>query len=142
MILISSLRTRLRSFLNVREYLQRRLPRRSSKPRIGSYVVHVEENLRLVVQAGMRDDLWKWLLDQGWRIETYRPDRRQYRNIPSLWVTALIDAEPAFRQKVMDNAIGSAQPRAALVRRRVDRNFEPSNSDSRQRAISKADADC
>jgi len=114
---IGLLRTRLRSFLNVREYLQRRLPRRSAKPRIGSYVVNAQENLRIIVQAGMSDELWKWLMDHGWRVESYRPDRRQYRDIPASWVTALIDAEPVFREKVMANAVQSAQARTALVRR-------------------------
>ena len=115
MIAISSLRIRLRSLFHARQQLQRRLPRRSSKPRIGAYVVHAQERLRLVVQAGMSDDLWKWLMDRGWRIETFRPDRRRYLDIPASWVIALIDAEPAFREQVLSQATLSAQPRAALA---------------------------
>ena len=52
---IGSLRTRLRSLLG--EQVPRAVPRRSRKPRIGSYVVHVEEGLRLVLQAGVSDAL-------------------------------------------------------------------------------------
>jgi hypothetical protein len=120
MILISSLRTHLRSFLTVKEYLQRRLPRKSGKPRIGSHVVNVQENLRIIVQAGMSDELWKWLMDRGWRVETYRPDRRQYRDIPALWATALIDAEPVFREKVMADAVESTQARTRWCEGRID----------------------
>ncbi len=112
---ITSLRIRLSSLFHVREPLQRRLPRRSSKPRIGTYVVHAQDRLRLVVQAGLSDDLWKWLMDQGWRVETFRPDRRRYLDIPASWVIALIDAEPAFREQVLSQATMSAQPRAVLA---------------------------
>ena len=117
MTTISSLRIRFRSLFNLRQQLQRRLPRRSSKPRIGTYVVHAEHRLRLVSQAGMSDDFWKWLMEQGWRVETFRPDRRRYLDIPVSWVIALIDAEPAFREQVLAQATASAQPRAALAQR-------------------------
>ena len=115
MIALDSLRIRIRSLLHVRQMLQRQLPRRSSKPRIGAQVVQAQQGLRFVVQAGMSDDLWKWLMDQGWRVESYRPDRRRYLDIPASWVIALIDAEPAFRDQVLGQATQSAQPRAALA---------------------------
>ncbi len=117
MIPIGSLRSHLRLLLGVRAKPPRRLPRRSSKPRIGTYVVDVRHNLRFVVRAGMSDELWRWLMDQGWRVESYRPDRRQYRDIPVSWVIALIDAEPAFRQEVLGDAMLSSQCRASLVQR-------------------------
>src|SRR3974390_1220831 len=106
-----SLRSRLRSLLSVRERLQRQLPRRSSKPRIGAYVVNVKQGLRLVVQAGMSDDLWKWLTERGWRVDSYRPDRREYRDIPASSVTTLIDADADRREDVMAEAVLSAQRR-------------------------------
>lgn len=115
MIPIGALRTRLRSFL--REQKPRSLPRKSSKPRIGTHVVNVQEGLRFVAQAGMSDELWLWLLEQGWRVESYRPDRRAYRDIPASAVTALIDADPARRQRLMAEAVLRAQSRSALARR-------------------------
>lgn len=112
---IDSLRTRLRSLLG--EQVPRRVPRRSRKPRIGTYVVHVQEGLRMVVQAGMSDELWQWLMDQGWRVEQHRPDRREYRDIPVSFVTRLIDADPPRRQRLMFEATMSAHPKSAHGRR-------------------------
>jgi hypothetical protein len=113
---IGSLRTRLRSLLG--EQVPRCLPRRSRKPRIGTYVVHVEDSLRLVMQAGLSDDLWQWLMDRGWRVPSYHPDRRAYRDIPVSCVTRLIDADPERREQALAEAISSAQPKRALARRR------------------------
>jgi hypothetical protein len=113
--LLDTLRTRLRRFRG--ERFARRLPERSPKPRIGSYVVHVEKGLRMVVQAGMSDDLWKWLMDHGWRVPYHRPERRTYGDIPASYVTRLIDADPDERRKLMAEAIANAQPKAALMRK-------------------------
>jgi len=115
MFLIGLLRTRQRSM--AKQWKQRRLPRRSAMPPIGTSVVNAPENLRLVVQRGMRAELWRWLMDQGWRVETYRPDRRKYQELPSLWVAALIDAEPAFRVQVMARAVLSARSEATVAAR-------------------------
>lgn len=112
--LLEALRLRLRLFRG--DPTQRRLLRRSRKPRIGAHVVHVQEELRLVVQAGMSDDLWVWLMDRGWRLETHWPDRRAYRDIPVSYVTRLIDAHPDQRERVMAEATLNAQFRAPLVR--------------------------
>ena len=113
---MGTLRTRLRSLLG--EQIPRAVPRRSRKPRIGTYVVHVEEGLRLVMPAGVSDELWQWLMDKGWRVPTRHPDRRAYRDIPVSCVTRLIDADPAHREHVLFEAIMSAQPKRAPVRRR------------------------
>jgi hypothetical protein len=113
---INSLRSRLRSLLGQPTKVPRQMPRRGRKPRIGASVVQVKLGLRLVVQAGMSDELWKWLMDQGWRVVEHRPDRREYFDIPASWVTRLIDADPAHRKRLMAEAIESAQPRSALAR--------------------------
>ena len=107
---IGSLRTRLRSLLG--EQVPRAVPRRSRKPRIGSYVVHVEEGLRLVLQAGTSDELWQWLMDRGWRVPSHHPDRRAYRDIPVSCVRRLIDADPSHWEQAMFEAIMSAQPKS------------------------------
>lgn len=111
------IRNRLRSLIG--ERYQRKLPRRSAKPRIGTSIIHVEAGLRLVVQAGMSDELWLWLLDWGWRVVTVRPDRRRYRDIPGSWVTILIDSDPTSREKLFPKAIEDAQSRPSVVNRRV-----------------------
>ncbi len=115
MMRMGSLRTRLRSLLG--ERIPRALPRRSRKPRIGTYVVHVEEGLRLVMQAGLSDELWQWLMDNGWRVPVHHPDRRAYRDIPVSFVTRLIDTDAPHRDQVMFEAIMSAKPKPASVRR-------------------------
>jgi hypothetical protein len=106
---IGSLRARLRSLLG--EQVPRSMPRRTRKPRIGTYVVNVHEGLRLVMQAGLSDELWQWLMDRGWRVPTYHPDRRSYRDIPVSFVTRLIDCDERHREHVMFEAIMSAQPK-------------------------------
>jgi hypothetical protein len=112
---IGSFRTRLRSLLG--EQISRSLPRRSRKPRIGTYVVHVEEGLRLVMQAGLSDEQWQWLMDRGWRVPAYHPDRRAYRDIPVSFVTRWIDADAAHWDQVMFEATMSAQEKPSAVRR-------------------------
>jgi hypothetical protein len=105
--LIATLRARMRLLLT--EQVQRRMPRRSAKPPIGAHIVHLEQGLRLTVQAGTSDELWHWLMDQGWRVERHRPDRRAYRDIPASYVNQLIDADPAQRERLMAEAIANAQ---------------------------------
>lgn len=90
----------------------RTLPRRGGKPAIGDMIVCGD--LRMTVQAGLSDELWQWLLDQGWRELTYRPDRRRYREVPSAWVTRLIDALPETRAMVLGAAVGRASRRPTL----------------------------
>jgi hypothetical protein len=90
------------------------------KPRIGSHVVHVQKKLRMVVQAGMSDDLWKWLMDHGWRVSSHRPERRSYSDIPASYVTRLIDADPTQRKQLMVEATLNAQSRDELVRKQQE----------------------
>jgi hypothetical protein len=113
--LLDTLRARLRRLKG--ERLPRRLPRRGPKPRIGAHVIHVEKGLRFVAQAGMSDELWFWLMKQGWRVESHRPERREYCDLPASYVTRLVDADPAERKKLLAEAIQGAQPTAALARR-------------------------
>jgi hypothetical protein len=95
--MIDFMRNRIRGLLGVRR--PRKLPRRGPKPSIGALAVCGD--LRMTVQAGLSEDLWSWLLDQGWRELTYRPDRRHYRELPAGWVTRLIDTLPELRSQVL-----------------------------------------
>ena len=85
---------------------KRAMPPRGPKPRIGARAVF--EDVRLTIQAGLADELWEWLLDQGWREWRYRPDRRHYRDIPASWVTRLIDCDAAMRATVLKGGIAVA----------------------------------
>lgn len=86
--------------------------RRSPKPAIGAQIVCGD--VRMTVGAGMSHELWLWLLDRGWREQNYRPDRRRYRDIPSTWVTMLIDAAPDGREELLLAATGKAAQRPSL----------------------------
>lgn len=108
--MIVALRNRLRGFLHVQK--ERMTPRRGAKPTIGAHIVCGD--VRMTIQAGMSDELWRWLLDQGWREPSYRPDRRSYREVPSTWVTRLIDAPPNARAQVLDAALAKASHRPGL----------------------------
>jgi hypothetical protein len=99
-----SVRDRLRTMLKIRK--PRSLPRRGPKPAIGASVV--KDDVRMTVQAGMSQELWCWLQDQGWREVSFRPDRRRYRNVPGSWVTQLIDCAPEERAAVLEAAIAHA----------------------------------
>ena len=112
---LQSIFDRVRSLAH--EQCPRRLPRRSAKPPIGARIVQVESGVRLAVQAGLSDDLWIWLLDRGWRVVTHRPDRRRYRDIPWSQVTRLIDCDPVYRQKLLDEAIWNAEFRPTVGNR-------------------------
>lgn len=107
---MSELPNWLRILLRMRR--ERALPRRTGKPAIGATIILGD--LRITVQAGLSDELWAWLLDEGWRELTYRPDRRRYREIPSSWVTRLIDSLPEMRPRVMEAAISRASLRPTL----------------------------
>jgi hypothetical protein len=107
---ILSLPNWVRGFLQVKK--DRTVPRRGSKPAIGACIVRGD--LRMTIQAGMGDDLWQWLLDQGWRELIYRPDRRHYREVPSVWVTRLIDALPEARATLLQAAEEKASKRPTM----------------------------
>jgi len=65
----------------------------------------------------MTDALLRWLLDKGWREVQVRADRRRYKDIPSSYVTRLIDAESnEERARVLSVAVANAQYRPVFTR--------------------------
>ena len=109
-MVLSSIRNQVRGLLRMRK--PRSTPRRGTKPPIGAHIVR--EDVRMTIQAGMSDALWAWLLEQGWRESTYQPDRRRYRDVPSAWVTRLVDASPEECAKVLQSAVEHAVRRPSL----------------------------
>lgn len=97
----------------------RSAPPLGPKPRLGARIVNGD--LRITVQAGLTEDTWHWLTAQGWREQTFRGDRRAYREVPPSMVASLFDtADPDERAQLMQLAIAQAQARpvVALPRRR------------------------
>jgi hypothetical protein len=106
--LAGAVRDRLRTMLKIRK--PRSLPRKGPKPGVGAKIF--KDDVRMTVQAGMSHELWRWLQEQGWREVLFRPDRRRYRDVPTAWVTRLIDSAPEERATVLDAAIARAVYRA------------------------------
>ena len=72
------LKHKVRNWMGIRQ--ARALPTRGRKPPIGVGIACAD--VRMIVPAGMSEELWQWLMDRGWREVTYRPDHRIYRQIP------------------------------------------------------------
>jgi hypothetical protein len=102
--LINQLRSLARTLFRIRR--PRAVPFARGKPGVGARITHGE--YRMIVQAGMSDSLWTWLVQQGWREVTYRPDRRRYLDIPHAFVTELIDAGPDDRPQILEAAKAEA----------------------------------
>jgi hypothetical protein len=110
--LVGPVRDRVRTLLNIR--IERGLRSAGMKPGIGARICC--EDLRMTVQAGMSDALWNWLAKQGWREITFRPDRRRYRDVPTAYVTRLIDSYTEERERVLAAAIANAAYRGRAMR--------------------------
>jgi hypothetical protein len=107
----------LRTLFNIRK---ERKPRPAGpKPRLGAKVcLH---DVRFTIQAGLSDELWKWLQELGFREITHSPDRRRYRDIPPSLVTRLFDAarddwRPVLKQSIRASSVRPA-PAARLPAR-------------------------
>lgn len=111
--LVAPVRDCVRNLLRIR--VQRDVPSVGAKPAIGARIFRGD--VRMTVQAGMSDGLWRWLLQEGWREITFRPDRRRYRDVPSALVTQLIDCAADQRDRVLEMALESAVLRPVLNRR-------------------------
>ncbi len=110
---VSHVRDQVRTLLKIR--CEREVPPAGEKPSFGAKLFRGD--IRMTVRSGMTDALWRWLLDQGWREVAVRPDRRRYKDIPSAYVTRLIDSEAnEERARVMAAAIANAQYRPRMTR--------------------------
>ena len=65
----------------------------------------------MTIQAGVTDELWEWLVGQGWREPRHAPDRRHYLVVPARYVTALIDAPEELRSRALTVAVSHAPVR-------------------------------
>ena len=84
----------------------------ASKPAIGATICC--SGMRMSVQAGLSDDLWHWLVSQGWRELAPGGNRLQLKPLPTALVTKLFDAQPEDRERVLMNAIRQITRRPAL----------------------------
>lgn len=112
MDLVGPVRDCVRTLLKIR--VERGRTSVGAKPGLGSKICC--EDVRMTVQAGMSEALWRWLVKQGWREITFRPDRRRYRDIPTAYVTRLIDSSAEERERVLAAAVANAAYRGRAVR--------------------------
>jgi len=112
--LVTQVRDQFRTLMRIRR--DRALPSVGHKPGVGARIACGD--LRMSVQAGMSDSLWRWLTKLGWREVMFRPDRRRYRDIPHGFVTQLIDAAPEERERILAVAVTHASYRATAPRTR------------------------
>jgi hypothetical protein len=106
----------IRTMLGVRR--KRTVPPPGQKPRLGARIV--KDDVRIVVQAGLTDATWQWLVLHGWREDSYRNNRRRYREVPPSLVAQLFDAaDPDECAQLVRQAIAEARfrPTVHLSRR-------------------------
>jgi len=97
----------LRNLLKIRQIRYR--PRAGFKPKVGAKIV--KDDFRIVVQAGLSDQLWSFLVQDGFRENIYRRDRRRYRDVPPSLVTDLYNAPPEEWQALLRAALQEASKR-------------------------------
>jgi len=80
--------------------------REASKPPIGATICCA--GLRMTVQAGLSDDLWRWLVSLGWRELAPGESRLRLKPLGTSLVTRLFDSQPEDRERVLMNGIRQA----------------------------------
>jgi hypothetical protein len=118
---VHHVRDQVRSLLRIRR--ERVAPPLGNKPGVGARIACGD--LRMTVQAGMSDGLWKYLTRKGWREVLYRPDRRRYRDLPHTLVTRLIDAAPEDRDRILALATTHASVRTPTAGGRSGGRSDP-----------------
>ena len=123
MQLAQQVRDQVRNLLNIRTARQVTPIRSKPKPDFAIF----RGEVRMVVQAGLSDELWEWLTTQGWREPVVWPDRRRYRDVPASLVRRLFDARPEDRMKVLALAVSRATAKPSIHRSPVLPHTIPSS---------------
>jgi hypothetical protein len=106
-----SLLDSVRRLMGVRR--ERLVPPPGPKPRLGARIF--KDDVRITVQAGLTDATWAWLVERGWREESFRNSRRHYREVPPSRVAELFDALDADeRQQLLELALDEAVARPVV----------------------------
>lgn len=93
-LFIYKIRDKLRTMAGIR--VERQVPPPSGdKPQIGSNIVR--EGLRIRLKYPIRDDLWKFFTNMGWRTVDMRWNRRRYTLVPDKVLVKFINADEIER---------------------------------------------
>lgn len=82
------------------------LRRLAHKPHIGATIYCAD--LRMSVQAGMSNELWRWLVGRGWRALDDTARRHRLRAVPTSAVMALFDSAPERWEAMLAAAMKQA----------------------------------
>jgi len=77
---------------------RRRRSKDKRSPIIGDYVVY--RHLKMKVTRTHSNDLWKWLVQNGWRVASFKNDRRSYLELP-LATYEKLDFAPTSERPMM-----------------------------------------
>lgn len=73
------------------------------KPSVGATICAAD--LRMTVQAGLSNELWVWLVRNGWRELQPGENRYRLRAIPTAAVARLFDAPPDRWEELLASAV-------------------------------------
>lgn len=103
-MVINNLKNALRRAFHL--YVQRKqLP---VTPNPGRGVKLINRDYRMVLHLPVKDEMWEWLLEKGWRESTFRPDRRRYRDVPMQATVEFLMADRKQRRKAYVRALEAA----------------------------------
>ena len=93
---MASLKDAARTLFKVR--VKRKAPTSKQFPKTGSFIVRA--NAQMLVTLDLSEDLWEWLILQGWRANSFPRERRQYALWPINSMAILAKAPPGERENL------------------------------------------
>lgn len=93
---MASLKDAARTLFKVR--VKRKAPTSKQFPKTGSFIVRTEA--QMMVTMDLTEDLWEWLVLQGWRANSFPRDRRHYAQWPTNSMAILAKAPPGERENL------------------------------------------
>jgi hypothetical protein len=93
---MASLKDAARTLFKVR--VKRKVPTSKQFPKSGSFIVRAEA--QMMVTVDLTEELWEWLVLQGWRANSFPRDRRQYAQWPTNSMAILAKAPAGERENL------------------------------------------
>jgi hypothetical protein len=93
---MASLKDAARTLFKVR--VKRKVPTSKRYPKSGSFIVRADA--QMLVTPELSEELWEWLVLQGWRVNSFSQDRRQYAEWPANSIAILAKAPAGERENL------------------------------------------
>ena len=109
----------VRTLLGIRR--TREVPPPGPLPKLGATLVR--NTVKMKVTQPMDPSLWNWLQLSGWRVNSFRKDRRRCTFLPPEAITRLMAADPSERDAIQTRMLRAVENRArdAAVAKRKPR---------------------